>query len=326
MQNQDNCSDCGDGVSRRQFVQTLGTAAIAGSAMLNTGSLLAAGDKKKAVAETAVTELYSTLTDKQKQTMCFSFDHELRTRINANWAITKPTIGGAFYTKEQQTLIKKILQNITSEDGFQRFMKQMDEDTGGWDLNHIAIFGEPGTGKFEWELTGRHVTLRADGDSVAGAAFGGPIVYGHGEEDPAQNVFHYQTQAANEVFKALDTDQRKLALLPKSPKETQVQLQGNKPAFGGVSVGSLSSDQVELVESVIKTILAPYREADVNEALAFIKKGGGLEKLNMAFYQNGDLKNDKVWDIWRIEGPTFVTHFRGAPHVHAYINIGMKNT
>jgi hypothetical protein len=29
-----------------------------------------------------------------------------------------------------------------------------------------------------------------------------------------------------------------------------------------------------------------------------------------------------MWDMWRIEGPSFVWHFRGAPHVHAYINIG----
>ncbi|MBD3674163.1 MAG: DUF3500 domain-containing protein [Planctomycetaceae bacterium] len=325
MQNSQHCSDCGDGVSRRQFVQTLGTAAIAGGAMLNGGQLLAAGDPKKAIAETTVTELYSTLTDKQKQTICFPFDHELRTRINANWKITEPTIGGSYYTKEQQALIKKIVQNVSSEDGFARFMKQMDEDSGGWDLNHIAIFGEPGTGKFEWELTGRHVTLRADGDSVEGAAFGGPLVYGHGESDPAQNVFHYQTKAANQVFEALDTDQRKAALLAKAPKENAVLLQGDKPGFSGISVGDMSADQVELVESVIKIILAPYREADVKEALAYIKKGGGLEKLNMAFYQQGDLKNDKVWDIWRIEGPTFVTHFRGAPHVHAYINIGVKS-
>ena len=62
----------------------------------------------------------------------------------------------------------------------------------------------------------------------------------------------------------------------------------------------------------------------IEEATALLKKGGGLKKLRMAFYRGGDLKNDKVWDIWRIEGPTFVAHFRGAPHVHAYINIGVK--
>jgi hypothetical protein len=46
----------------------------------------------------------------------------------------------------------------------------------------------------------------------------------------------------------------------------------------------------------------------------------------MAFYQQGDLQNDKVWDIWRVEGPSFVWHFRGAPHVHAYINVGAVAT
>ena len=38
-----------------------------------------------------------------------------------------------------------------------------------------------------------------------------------------------------------------------------------------------------------------------------------------------DLDNDKVWDVWRLEGPTWVSYFRGAPHVHAYINVGLKN-
>jgi hypothetical protein len=325
MQDHHDCPDCTDGVSRRQFVQHLGTAALVGGAMLNSGSILSAAGKKQQVAETKVTELYSTLTDAQKKKICLPFDHEKRTRISANWKITEPTIGTDFYTKEQQALIKQILQSVTSEDGFERFLKQMDEDYAGWDMYHIAIFGEPGTGQFEWELTGRHLTIRADGDSVEGAAFGGPIVYGHGESDPAQNLFHYQTQRANEVFKALDPEQRKQALLKKAPKENAVQLQGDKPGFSGISVGSLSDDQVELVESVVKTILAPYRETDVKEAIKFLKQGGGLKKLNMAFYQEGDLKNDKVWDIWRIEGPTFVSHFRGAPHVHAYLNVGMKS-
>lgn len=32
---------------------------------------------------------------------------------------------------------------------------------------------------FEFVLTGRHCTRRCDGDSVEGAAFGGPLFYGH---------------------------------------------------------------------------------------------------------------------------------------------------
>ena len=44
----------------------------------------------------------------------------------------------------------------------------------------------------------------------------------------------------------------------------------------------------------------------------------------MAFYESNDIGNDHEWDIWRLEGPTFVWHFRGAPHVHAYVNIAKK--
>ena len=78
------------------------------------------------------------------------------------------------------------------------------------------------------------------------------------------------------------------------------------------------------MESVIKTILAPYRREDVEESMSILKHNGGLDDLRMAFYRQNDIGNDKVWDIWRIEGPSFVVHFRGAPHVHAYINIGVN--
>ena len=58
--------------------------------------------------------------------------------------------------------------------------------------------------------------------------------------------------------------------------------------------------------------------------MEIVKAAGGVDKLHMAFYEQGDLEGDKVWDIWRLEGPSFVWHFRGAPHVHAYINIAQR--
>ena len=75
----------------------------------------------------------------------------------------------------------------------------------------------------------------------------------------------------------------------------------------------------------MKVILAPYRSEDVEEVHSLLKAGGGLDDLRMAFYKEGDLENDQVWDIWRVEGPTFVWHFRGAPHVHTYVNIAKKS-
>ena len=41
------------------------------------------------------------------------------------------------------------------------------------------IFGDPSKGKFAFQFTGHHLTIRCDGDSEEGAAFGGPIYYGH---------------------------------------------------------------------------------------------------------------------------------------------------
>ena len=183
-------------------------------------------------------------------------------------------------------------------------------------------FGTPGEGPFQWELTGRHLTLRADGDSVDKAAFGGGIVYGHGEEGNINdNLFYYQTKQTNEVFKALDAKQAKAALQNEAPKESDVKLRGENAPFDGISVSELSSDQKELVEQTLKTLLGPYRKEDVKEVFSILKGRGGLDALHMAFYKQGDLGKDKEWDIWRIEGPGFVWHFRGAPHVHAYINI-----
>ena len=319
--NNASCPDCQPNLSRREFVQAVGGTALAAGMLPR---FVGAAPKPDSPAETAVAQFFKSLTDEQKKEICFPFDHERRRTINANWHVTKPGIGTNFYTKEQKALIHEIVKGVSSEDGYERFLKQMDEDSGGIGNYSIGVFGEPGTGNFQAMVTGRHLTLRADGDSVKNAAFGGPIVYGHGESDPKQNIYHYQTKKANEVFHALDENQRKLALIEKAPRETDVLLQGEKGRFKGITVGELSADQKELVESVIKVILAPYRKEDVDEAMAMLKEGGGLDKLHMSFYQQGDLNEDQVWDIWRMEGPTFVWHFRGAPHVHTYVNIGKK--
>jgi hypothetical protein len=325
------CANEGDlGLSRREFVKSVGTAALAGGLLgrIVTPAQARIAQSTQRPAETAVKRLYESLTDKQKEVICFPFDHELRTRINANWAITKPTIADLF-TDDQQKILDDIFRGVTSPEGYERFQKQMDEDYGGFDAYHVALFGTPGSGQFEFELTGRHLTIRADGDSLDSTAFGGPIVYGHGTGDSKKglpgNVFHYQTKKANEVFQALDGKQREQALVAKAPRENAVPIQGQDGKFPGIAVGSLSTDQKELVESVIKVILAPYREADVQEALDLLKQGGGLDKLHIAFYQDQDVGDDQEWDVWRLEGPTWVWHFRGAPHVHAYINIAKKN-
>src|SRR5437660_11561401 len=101
-------------------------------------------------------------------------------------------------------------------------------------------------------MTGRHMTLRCDGNFEDDTAFGGPMVYGHGTGDSKKglpgNVFYYQTLKANEVFAMLDGKQRKLALLPQSPAENAVQIRGKGADYPGIAVGELSADQKQLVQ------------------------------------------------------------------------------
>lgn len=316
-----------DNPNRRDFLRTVGgtaLAASAGSLLWNPNSVSAAPTPQSA-AETVVAEFHKTLTDSQKKVIQFPFDHELRSRISANWHVTKPTIDSDFYTKEQQQLIRNIVKNVTSPDGYERILKQTEYDDGSLGAYSVALFGTPGEGKFQWELTGRHLTLRADGDSVDRAAFGGPIVYGHGEEDVKDNLYYYQTQQVNELYRALDPKQAERALLAMAPREADVPIQGPGKTYPGIAVSELTSDQKALFEATTRTLLAPYRSEDVEEVVSIIKSSGGWDQVHVAFYQQGDLSNNKMWDIWRVEGPSFVWHFRGAPHVHAYINIGMKS-
>ncbi len=183
--------------------------------------------------------------------------------------------------------------------------------------------------KFEFVFTGRHVTRRCDGNSVEGEAFGGPIFYGHAAEGFVEkpnhpgNVYWYQALQANEVYKALDGKQRKIALLGDGREEQgtkTVALRGKADGLPGIGMTDLTRDQKDLVRKVMADILAPFRKSDATAALKLIEDGG-FDNLHMAFYKNMDVGNDGVWDVWQIEGPSMVWYFRGDPHVHTWVHI-----
>lgn len=320
---QDRSSKDSPSIDRRHFLSAVGAVTAAGG--LGLWPQVASAATPKSSAEQAVKELHASLSDAQKKTLCLPFNHKLKSRINPNWHITEPTLGEKFYSEAQRDLTQRAIKSLCSEEGYERFVKQMDDDSGGIGDYSMAFFGEPDSGNFQWEFTGRHLTLRADGDRNDRLAFGGPLVYGHGEEEkPEDNLFFYQTQQVNKVFAALEGEQRTKVMMAKSPRETAVQLQGRSGKFPGLSVRELSADQKLLLADSLKVLLSPFRAEDIQEVMWILLENGGLDSLNMAFSKQGDLKDDGTWDVWRIEGPTFVWHFRGAPHVHAFINIAHK--
>lgn len=316
-------------LDRRRFLRQSGTLA---AGLIGAGSLPIIGAERKdpATSETLVKTFYDTLSEEQRKKICFAFDHPLRLKVDNNWQITKSTVES--FTKDQQAMIKEIFMGLHSEEYAQIVYDQVEWDSGldGFEGgSSVALFGEPGTGKFEFVLTGRHCTRRCDGDSVEGAAFGGPIFYGHAAKsfnekaDHKDNAYWYQAVQANKVYDMLDGKQRKQALCDTSRGEhgnKTIELTGKKAGLDGIRVGDLSGDQQGQVQKVLRDLLAPFRKRDADEAMKYVQ-AGGLEHLHMAFYQKENIGNDEIWDVWQIEGPNVICYFRGKPHVHAWMHI-----
>ncbi len=326
----------GPSVSRRDFVKSVAVAASAPlilPASLRAGSdPVQVGPRPTAPAETAVARFYASLKPEQRQAICFPFDDPKRSMVQNNWHIVKPTIGDL--TADQQALCDEIFQGLCSEDGLGRFRKQMDGDSGGFDTYSVAVFGEPGTDQpFEWVLTGRHNTLRADGNSVEGAAFGGPIFYGHdatgtGRDDARHsgNVWWFQGQQANAIFATFDDKQKARALVAKAEPDAprSIRLRGDRADAPGMPVADLDGQQKEMVQKLLKNLTSPFRAFDVEEVQECLREAGGADKLRLTYFKDGDIGDDQVWDIWKLEGPAFAWFFHGSPHVHTWVNIARK--
>ncbi len=331
------CPDCESefaGFTRRDFLRVAGAASVAvGAGGLLLPKALAAPDAS-GKPESIVKHLYGTLSDEQKSKICFDWDYMdksrglLRTRVSNNWNITKQMIGSDFFNKDQQQIIREVYEGMLNPDWIKRIDKQLQDDAGGYGkAQSIAIFGHPGSDKFELVMTGRHMTLRCDGHSAEHVAFGGPVFYGHAahgfneKADHPDNVFWPQALSANKIYESLDERHRKLALVENLPAEEAVGFEGPDGKYPGCPVTELSSDQKEHLQKTLTMLLEHYRQSDQDEALRCLKAQGGLDKCSLAFYREGDIGNDQVWDCWRLEGPSFVWYYRGSPHVHVWVNV-----
>lgn len=314
-------------VSRRRFL-------VGSGALLATGVAGRAEEPAPAhAAETLAQMLHATLSPAQRDMICFPWDYVdpklglLRTRVGNNWNVTKPELVSDFYSPQQRRMVRDIFEQLIRPEWQERIDKQLEDDAGGFGhAQSIALIGTPGSGTFQFLMTGRHMTLRCDGDSAEHVAFGGPIFYGHDpggfneEANHPGNVFWPQALAANKVAAMLDGRQRRLALVDMQPAENAVAFRGAQ-VEQGIPVTELTADQRAELEKVLAVLLEPYRAGDQAEVRRCLDAQGGLAACRLAFYRDGDIGNDGVWDCWRLEGPSFVWHYRGAPHVHVWVNV-----
>jgi len=287
-------------------------------------------------AESLVKQLYGSLSEAQRGAVALPFADPLRERVENNWHIVPQRVG-EFFDEDQQALIREIFLEMHSEEYREEVWKAFLHDNRArgkttpeevFGTCSVAIFGEPGSGKFEFVVSGRHCTRRCDGDSNEGAAFGGPIFYGHAaggfyeKPDHPGNAYWFQAQRANEVYEMLDGKQRETALRdamrPERGRRT-VELTGSAENLEGIRVGELSEDQREHVRLVLADLLLPFREEDREESMRLIK--AQFDELHLAFYREDDIGDDGVWDNWQLEGPHMIWHYRGAPHVHTWVHV-----
>jgi hypothetical protein len=331
---------------RRSFLSRSAlTAAAAGLPALGipAGVHAAGGGAGEDSAESLVKMLHESLSPAQREKVCVPWDYVhpkfglLRTRVGNNWNCNDSDLSSDFFTSDQKRLARDIFERLIAPEWHERFDRQLEDDTGGFGHQQsIALIGEPGGGAFQFLLTGRHMTLRCDGDSADHVAFGGPIFYGHDPggfneaADHPGNVFWPQALAANKVFALLDGRQREAALSDRLPRENAVGFR--KGPIPGLPVSDLTPDQRRELERALDLLLEPYRVTDRVEARTCLERQAkdsrsdaegatGLDACRLVFYRQGDIGGDSVWDNWRLEGPSFVWHYRGAPHVHVWVNI-----
>jgi hypothetical protein len=246
-----------------------------------------------------------------------------------NGAVGKSVIG-LEYNKKQVELLDRIFRSIANgEQGYKELSRNGKFDNSG-DFESIGavIYGEPAQGKkFSLMFAGHHLTVRCDGNSEEATAFGGPLYYGHSPSGYSdKNVFYHQTKASQDVFASLSADQKKAAVKGGKWKDEHGTIKPPKAGapLPGLAYKDMTTDQKGAVEKLMRELVAPYRKEDGDEVMEIVKANGGMEKLSLAFYEEGMNSAKEPWTFWRLEGPGFVWSYRALPHIHTFVAISSK--
>ena len=142
----------------------------------------------------------------------------------------------------------------------------------------------------------------------------------------SNNVWWYQGQQANKVIGTFDDTQRSKALMEKGEPDSarSIRLQGDQLGRSGIVVGELDGQPKQMVQQLLKDLIHPFRAFDVGEVQECLQESGGVDKLRLTFFKEGDIGDDQVWDIWKLEGPAFAWYFHGSPHVHTWVSVARQ--
>ncbi len=318
-------------LTRRQVLKWgVGLGAVAGVGVAGRAILLPPRPSAvlAPVPDLAV-RLYETLDDDERAEAVFDYEHPLRQYHNRG-----VDTGGAWafgLRRQTRRILVDLVYASLSENGRRRIPNQLAMSLAGIHVTRLAICGDPRNPPYQILVTGPHLNLRLGGRSREGVAFGGPQVYGdqagNGEIGLPGNAYRDQLELGQQLFSSLSLGERQLARQPKAPVQTAIELQGARGVFPGISVADLAQDKRESATHIVASILDTYAAEDVEYAWECIQHNGGVDAMSLVDYaqdhQNGRNFGDGPSQIFRLEGPAAVFYYRGEPHLHAFLNVGM---
>jgi hypothetical protein len=314
-------------MNRRRALKVLGT--LTGLGLAGRYALLPPSRSRElASPQELAIRFFDSLDAEDRKRACVEYNHPLRQYHNRGvW-------GGGLWVNamnlgwEQRRIVTDLLYAGLSEQGRQRVPNEFYTRWPGVHSMHVLLCGSPKTPPYQLILTGAHLNFRLGGQSREGAAFGGPLVYGDQRGDSRQglpgNLYRFQFEIAHRLFRSLRPEQQQLALQKTSPVQTDIQEQGSQGVFTGVEIATLSPESRTIARELIDGILSTYPAEDAAYAWKCLEHNGAPERLFLSYYADSEVDGSKQYQNFRLEGPSAVFYFRGHPHVHAFINIGMN--
>lgn len=269
---------------------------------------------------------FEGLDDAQRAACCVPYDHPLRQVHNRGVWGGGASVLGAF-DRAQRKLVCDLWYAGLSPSGRLRVPEEYFTRWPGVHSLRILVCGDPTAPPYQVILTGAHVNLRIGGASREGAAFGGPQVYGDQRGDGVAglpgNLYRDQFLLAQRLLLGLDEGRRRAATIAEAPVQTAIEPRGSSAPASGVPVRDFASGGQALAAELVEAILSTWPERDVAFARECLAANGGIRALSFRTYEHGEDGPIPPAQVFRLEGPAAVFHFRGHPHVHAFVNVTM---
>lgn len=326
--------------SRRVFLAGMGS--IAGLAVTRSKGWFDVATHDMSF-ESAFYAFVQSLSPIQRKHTFLSIDDPMR-QITKTDAVHRGPHIGTLYDHQQIALIRQMYLRMVSDQG-REWLHNTISLEGRFEGSMFKIYSDllsqTSLGNSQVVINGGHYMLRSNDVASSGYALGGPVSYGQQlgnyQYKVQGNAFKAHGDAVDQFHQSLNAEQRLRAYQTDPPEELVTQIQGPDAIYPGLQIGNVSGASKEIAIDMISTLLAGYSGPQRREAWSVIEANGGLDSLHLAlysdfgFYADGsrysDLSDNErttrglpYIQVWRIEGPASVMHFKGYPHVHAYMN------